>query len=100
MMGPVPAGLSLEELSGVRAKLITGCGWGDLGKIRNGFAVRDTQLISCDKYDKVLLFILDLTIFRVERGISQQKYCVKQDNNLIPRLYHPPAYIFHSFTHI
>ncbi|MGD8570469.1 MAG: DUF1835 domain-containing protein [Gammaproteobacteria bacterium] len=54
--GPVPAGLSLRELSEVRAQFIIDQGWGDPDAIRNDFATRDKQLESCDEYDKVTLW--------------------------------------------
>jgi hypothetical protein len=54
--GPVSVGLSLEELSDVRAKFIAERGWGDLEGIRESFAARDMQLMSCNKYDKITLW--------------------------------------------
>lgn len=54
--GPVPAALSLQELSMVRAEFIAGCGWGDLESIKKSFTARDAHLLSCEKYDKIILW--------------------------------------------
>jgi hypothetical protein len=54
--GPVPAGLTLEELSNVRAEFITGRGWGDFEVIKQDFIDRDNLLKSYDSYDKVVLW--------------------------------------------
>src|SRR5690349_16166268 len=42
--GPVPAGLSLRELSKVRAQFIVECGWGRPEEIARQFDTRDTTL--------------------------------------------------------
>jgi hypothetical protein len=39
--GPVPEGLSLEELSEVRADFIADCDWAVLEKAKNAFQKRD-----------------------------------------------------------
>lgn len=45
--GPVPAGLSLEELSGLRARFIAGNDWGvSFDEVRKAFAERDGALKS------------------------------------------------------
>lgn len=54
--GPVPAGLSIEELSEIRAHFIADCGWGGLAEIKRGFIERDSQLKACNEYDKILLW--------------------------------------------
>ncbi len=57
--GPVPAGLSLEELSKVRAEFIIGKDWGgDDAKsaIKQDFIDRDNQLKNYQDYGKVILW--------------------------------------------
>ena len=54
--GPVPAGLSLEELSGVRAGFIAERGWAALDAVVQDFAERDELLLTSDRYDKVVLW--------------------------------------------
>jgi hypothetical protein len=54
--GPVPASLSLEELSKVRAEFISGRGWGDAETIKQDFIDRDNQLKSYQDYEKVILW--------------------------------------------
>ena len=54
--GPVPEGLTLEELSEVRAQFIIGQGWGNPEDIRKSFIERDNQLKSFENYDKVTLW--------------------------------------------
>lgn len=54
--GPVPQGLSLNELSRVRADFISGRGWGAKKDILKSFVERDNQLKSYVKYDKVILW--------------------------------------------
>ena len=66
--GPVPSGLSLEELSDVRAKFINSCGWGSLEDIKKSFIERDNTLkslllnnsdfkqASASQYEKVILW--------------------------------------------
>ncbi|WP_299877930.1 hypothetical protein [uncultured Cocleimonas sp.] len=54
--GPVPEGLSLEELSEVRTQFIVDCGWGKLENIRSSFIERDDTLKSFESYDKVILW--------------------------------------------
>lgn len=41
--GPVPAGLSLEELSGVRVQFLAGQGWGETDAISRSFTERDKR---------------------------------------------------------
>ena len=54
--GPVPKGLTLEELSAVRAEFIIGCGWGEPDRIKQGFIERDNILKSFRDYEKVILW--------------------------------------------
>lgn len=54
--GPVPAGLSLEELSKVRAKFIISRGWGTPENIDRELVERDHILCSFDEYEKVILW--------------------------------------------
>lgn len=54
--GPVPAGLSLAELSAVRAGYIAQQGWGDLNAIKADFKARDDTLKRFASYQKVLLW--------------------------------------------
>jgi len=54
--GPVPEGLSLTELSQVRAKFIISRGWGTPEKIKQGFIERDNMLTSFENYKKVILW--------------------------------------------
>jgi hypothetical protein len=54
--GPVPAGLSLKELSEVRAKFITDRGWGEPEATAQDFRDRDNVLKSSQRYQKVILW--------------------------------------------
>jgi len=54
--GPVPDGLSLEDLSKVRAKFIADRGWGAPEAIEQGFIARDNVLRSCEQYENVILW--------------------------------------------
>lgn len=54
--GPVPQGLTLEELSEVRAKYIADRGWADLDEVQQSFIARDHVLKSFQNYDKVILW--------------------------------------------
>src|SRR5512141_1110180 len=59
--GPVPSGLSLRELSKVRAEFIAECGWGRLEEVTRQFNVRDETLESSGAdADVVLWFESDL----------------------------------------
>ena len=90
--GPVPLKLSLDELSAVRAKYISGQGWGNLEEIQKLFIDRDATLKSCYAYEKVVLWfehdlydqlqILQILDFRLKdgkSGIWYKKY--KNHNN-------------------
>jgi hypothetical protein len=54
--GPVPANLTLEELSLVRANFIAGYGFGSLDDVKKDFEERDKKLNSYKLYDKVVLW--------------------------------------------
>lgn len=54
--GPVPCGLSLEELSDVRAKFIASLGWGSEEQVRSEFARRDAELAAFDQHEEVILW--------------------------------------------
>lgn len=54
--GPVPAGLSLEALSKVRADYIVEQGWGTAQAVNDGFIERDKTLWTYRDYTKVILW--------------------------------------------
>lgn len=54
--GPVPAGLSPEELDDVRARFLAERGWTDLTDARQGFAIRDATLANYGDHEEVVLF--------------------------------------------
>jgi hypothetical protein len=54
--GPVPAGLSLAELSRTRAEYLAGQGLGDLATIANDFEERDNMLRRYSDFDEVVLW--------------------------------------------
>jgi hypothetical protein len=54
--GPVPAGLSLEQMSEFRAQFIADCGWQTREKARADFRARDTKLASFREYQEVILW--------------------------------------------
>lgn len=54
--GPVPQGLSLEELSQVRTKFIISRGWGTPEKIEKSFIERDELLKSFEEFERVILW--------------------------------------------
>ena len=54
--GPVPAGLSLPQLSEVRAQFIIDRGWGEAERIKRSFIDRDRKLNSIEQYEKVILW--------------------------------------------
>ncbi len=54
--GPVPANLSLQALSEVRASYISDCGWATLPEAKKNFAERDQQLSIFRRYSKVILW--------------------------------------------
>lgn len=54
--GPVPAGLSLADLSRVRAKFLRAEGFGDPDELQRDFAERDDTLRRYSDYDEVILW--------------------------------------------
>ena len=54
--GPVPAGLSLEELSRVRAQFLCDRGYGNPIKIHHDFEKRDATLRRASEFDEVVLW--------------------------------------------
>lgn len=54
--GPVPKGLTLEELSKIRAEFIISRGWGEPEDIKRGFLERDNILRSFQEYEKIVLW--------------------------------------------
>jgi len=54
--GPVPGGLSLAELSQVRAGYLSEGFGKPLPDVQGDFALRDEQLQGCDRYDEVILW--------------------------------------------
>jgi hypothetical protein len=54
--GPVPGGLSLEELADVRARFLAQRGWTTLEKARRDFAGRNATLAGYGDHEEVVLF--------------------------------------------
>lgn len=54
--GPVPANLTLAELSAVRAQYIADRGWGELAAVRQNFVERDRLLQDYRAYSSVILW--------------------------------------------
>ena len=54
--GSVPSGLSLEELSLIRAKFISEYGLGEFNEIYKSFKERDNQLKNYKKYNNIILW--------------------------------------------
>jgi hypothetical protein len=54
--GPLPADLSLQELSRVRAEYLAGEGLGDTGEIAREFAARDAAIARATDHDMVVLW--------------------------------------------
>src|SRR5215468_11030150 len=54
--GPVPAQLSLPELSALRVRFLADKGWGEREAIAAEFVARATQLQSCSRYDRIVLW--------------------------------------------
>jgi hypothetical protein len=55
--GPIPAHLTLEQLSQVRARFIADCGWGESPEIAERFRQRDAGLASAAEHDEVVLWL-------------------------------------------
>ncbi|MDH3637337.1 MAG: DUF1835 domain-containing protein [Gammaproteobacteria bacterium] len=54
--GPVPGGMSLEDLSAVRVRFGVGLGWGDHDEILDAFRTRDTKLSTYRDFEEVILW--------------------------------------------
>jgi hypothetical protein len=54
--GPVPAQLSLPQLSSLRVRFLADKGWGERDAIAAEFTARDAQLQSCSRYDRIVLW--------------------------------------------
>ena len=54
--GPVPAGMSLEELSRVRADYLANRGYGNPIKIHRDFEKRDAIIRGTDRFDEIVLW--------------------------------------------
>ncbi len=54
--GPVPEGLSLEELSNIRAKFVAECDCDSLENAKDSFRKRDIVFDNCHKSDEVVLW--------------------------------------------
>ena len=54
--GPVRAGLSLEALSGERARFIAEAGWGNLPEVEKSFMERDAALRIAPTHDEIVLW--------------------------------------------
>ncbi|MEE9397714.1 MAG: hypothetical protein V3V31_11950 [Methylococcales bacterium] len=89
--GPVPAKLSLEGLSEVRAQFIIERRWGTPENIRKSFVERDSELKSFGKYEKIILWfehdlydqlqilqILDWFHSNPSRGIELSIICTEK----------------------
>lgn len=54
--GPVPAGLTLQELRPIRARFIANQGWGAYDAILSDFAQRDATLLNASNEDEIVLW--------------------------------------------
>ncbi|MEA2583258.1 MAG: hypothetical protein QOF33_1343 [Thermomicrobiales bacterium] len=54
--GPIPAGLSLDELRDVRARFIADRGWGSYARVRADLAQRDETLAAFREHEEVVLW--------------------------------------------
>jgi hypothetical protein len=54
--GPVPAGLSLQQLSRVRVEFIVSCGWGKAEEAGRQFLTRDGTLDASANEDEIVLW--------------------------------------------
>jgi hypothetical protein len=54
--GPVPAGLSLDELSAERARFIADAGWGDFPEVLKTFRDRDAAFARAGTHDEIVLW--------------------------------------------
>src|SRR5690349_9951525 len=54
--GPTPAGLTLAELSEVRARFVADCGWRTFAEAQAEFRARDAALAQYGAHDEVVLW--------------------------------------------
>ncbi|MDJ0805909.1 MAG: hypothetical protein QNJ78_03660 [Gammaproteobacteria bacterium] len=54
--GPVPADLTLSQLSKVRARFIAERGWAELAEVERDFTERDRILMNSVEYDRIILW--------------------------------------------
>jgi len=54
--GPVPMGMTLSELSAIRARYIADQGWSDAQEVSNWFQYRDSLLENFKQYDALILW--------------------------------------------
>mgnify|MGYP000931704714 CR=1 FL=1 len=54
--GPVPAGLSLTQLSDLRAQFIVAQGWGEVHSVKASFAERDEALARFREHEEIVLW--------------------------------------------
>jgi hypothetical protein len=89
--GPVPANLTLDELSQIRAQFIIQRGWGDARQITDSFIQRDNTLKAIADYERVVLWfehdlydqlqllqILDWLHFNNPQNIPLSMICEEQ----------------------
>lgn len=95
--GPVPANLSLQALSEVRASYIADCGWATLTEAKKNFAERDERLKAFRAYSKVILWfehdlydqlqilqILDWFSGQAQKNTTLTMICTDQYLGMIP----------------
>lgn len=89
--GPVPAGLTLEQMSEVRARFIAGCGWGAFEDVWAGFKRRDASLARLRDHEEVVLWfehdlydqlqiiqILDWLLTHDRANVTLSLICISQ----------------------
>ncbi len=54
--GPVPADLTLEQMSTVRAQFIADCGWGEYNQVLEDFEDRDAKLGRASEHEEIILW--------------------------------------------
>lgn len=57
--GPVPAGLTLDELREVRARFVATQGWGKFEEVQDDLRVRDAAIARADEHDETILWFED-----------------------------------------
>jgi len=81
--GPVPGGMSLDELAVVRARFISERGWESEEKALRGFRERDAQLGRFGQYDKVILWFEhdlydQLQLLQILSRLARQQWAATQ----------------------